>query len=162
MSVTSTNAFVQPTHSFGTRKSTNLFVGPSGGSSLAKPSVEIGQKTAVGTKVTQKSKTSSARRVQVDEPTKRREPNIEDAPMYKVMLIGDEEYDQGHIIQRICEVMEDVDENQASTVFKAAQQSGKSMCGKYPMEHAELYVEQLLRSDPIIYSEMEEENKKPN
>jgi len=76
------------------------------------------------------------------------------------MLIGDEEYEQAHLITRICEVMEDIDENRASTVFQQAQQSGKSMCGKYPLEHAELYVEQLLRSDPMIYSELEEENEK--
>ena len=80
--------------------------------------------------------------------------------MYKVMLIGDEEYEQAHLITRITEVMEDIDENRASIVFQQAQQSGKSMCGKYPLEHAELYVEQLLRSDPMIYSELEEENEK--
>jgi hypothetical protein len=37
--------------------------------------------------------------------------------------------------------------------------AGKAMCGKYPLEHAEMYVEQLLRSDPIIFAELEEEDK---
>jgi len=168
MASASINAFITPfgfiksndSPGFAQRHSSTLFVGPSSGSSLAKPSVEIGQKTAVGTKVTQKSKTASKQRIQTDEPVRRKEPNIEDAPMFKVMLIGDEEYEQAYCIQRITEVMEDIDENRASIVFQQAQQSGKSMCGKYPYEHAELYVEQLLRSDPMIYSELEEENKK--
>jgi hypothetical protein len=33
------------------------------------------------------------------------------------------------------------------------------MAGKYPLEIAELYKEQLIRSDPMIFSDLEEENK---
>ena len=33
------------------------------------------------------------------------------------------------------------------------------MIAKYPFEHAELYVEQLLRSDPMIFSELQEEER---
>jgi ATP-dependent Clp protease adapter protein ClpS len=95
----------------------------------------------------------------VAKPKVRKEQDIEDAPLYKVMLLGDEEYDVGHIVTRLCEVMEDMDENLAATVFKSAQVAGKAMCGKYPLEHAELYVEQLLRSDPMIFAELEEEDK---
>lgn len=36
--------------------------------------------------------------------------------------------------------------------------AGKAMCGKFPFERAELFKEQLIRSDPIIFAEMEEEN----
>ena len=43
--------------------------------------------------------------------------------------------------------MEDLDEDAASTVFQQAMAAGKAMCGKYPFEVAELYKEQLLRSD---------------
>ena len=76
------------------------------------------------------------------------------------MLLGDESYDQGHVVTRICTVMEDIDENRASTIFTAAMgNAGKAMCGKYPLEHAELYKEQLLRSEPMILSDLEEENK---
>jgi hypothetical protein len=46
-----------------------------------------------------------------------------------------------------------------ATIFQQAQQEGKAMCGKYPMEHAEMYKEQLIRSDPMIFSDIEEENK---
>merc|ERR1711982_272820 len=123
-------------------------MGSKGGPSIAKPSVNIGQKTAETTKV----KTA--------DPVRRKEPEFIDAPMYKVMLVGDEAYDQGHVVQRICAVMEDIDENRASSIFRDAMgPEGKAMCGKYPLEHAELYKEQLLRSEPIIYSDLEEENK---
>ena len=50
------------------------------------------------------------------------------------------------------------DEDQAATVFQQANQEGKAMAGKYPMEIAELYKEQLIRSDPMIFSDLEEEN----
>ena len=95
----------------------------------------------------------------MSEPVRRRERNTEDAPMYKVMLIGDDEYDQEHTIERMCSIMEDVDEGQASSVYTQAQSGGKAMINKYPFEHAELYVEQLLRSDPMIFCELEEEEK---
>jgi len=92
---------------FGTqRRSLELFAG----AAPAKPKVEIGQKTAVTQKVGQKSSVKQTHKAKVSEPVKRREKNTEDAPLYKVMLIGDEEYDQEHTIERICDVMEDVDE----------------------------------------------------
>ena len=140
--------FIQRTNA----ASTSLF-------GLSQPSVEIGQKTAVKQKVGQKSATVTTHRVQTAEPKTRKEAEFEEPLLYKVMLLGDEEYDQGHTIQRICEVMEDIDEGLAATIFKSAQVAGKAMCGKYPLEHAEMYVEQLLRSDPIIFAELEEEDK---
>lgn len=104
-------------------------------------------------------KTSTTQRIQTAEPVLRKEPEFEEPLLYKVMLLGDEEYDQAHTIQRLCEVMEEIDEGLAATIFKSAQVAGKAMCGKYPLEHAEMYVEQLLRSDPIIFAELEEEDK---
>jgi ATP-dependent Clp protease adapter protein ClpS len=58
----------------------------------------------------------------------------------------------------MCAILEDMDEDAAATVFKQAQQSGKAMCGKYPFERAELFKEQLVRSTPMIFSDLEEEN----
>ena len=138
-----------------TRQNTVLFAG----AAPAKPKVEIGQKTAVTQKVGQKSSVKQTHKAKVSEPVKRRERNTEEAPLYKVMLIGDEEYDQEHTIERICAIMEDVDEGQAASVYTQAQSGGKAMINKYPFEHAELYVEQLLRSDPMIFCELEEEER---
>ncbi len=38
-----------------------------------------------------------------------------------------------------------------------AQEEGMALCGIYPEEHAELYVEELSRAEPMVYSEMKEE-----
>lgn len=126
-----------------------------GGAAIAKP--KVGVKVETVTK--QKVKSVSKQKVRSSDPISRREEKFEDAPLFKVMLIGDEDYDQAHVIERMCDIIEDMDENHAASVFKSAQQSGKAMCGKYPLEHAEMYKEQLVRSDPMIFSDVEEENK---
>ena len=79
--------------------------------------------------------------------------------MYRLMLLGDEEYEQAHVVERLCAILDDVDEGAAASILKQAQIAGKAMCGKYPFEHAEMYKEQLARSDPLIYSDLEEEDK---
>ncbi len=140
------------------RRSFALFAGESdkeGGAAIAKP--KVGVKVDQVTK--QKSKQESKQRARTSDPISRRDEKFEDAPLFKVVLIGDDDYDQAHVIERMCEILEDMDESQAASVFKSAQQGGKAMCGKYPMEHAEMYKEQLIRSDPMIYSDIEEENK---
>lgn len=140
------------------RKTFVLYAGDSdkeGGAAIAKP--KVGVKVDQVTK--QKSKQESKQRVRSSDPINRREEKFEDAPLFKVLLIGDDDYDQAHVIERMCEILEDMDENQAASVFKSAQQGGKAMCGKYPLEHAEMYKEQLIRSDPMIFSDVEEENK---
>jgi len=156
------SAFTGPT-AFATSRSlkvpTTLYAGDSdkeGGAAIAKPKVQT--KQAVKTETRRKEK--SKRRVRASDPISRRDEKFEDAPLYKLMLLGDEEYDQAHVIERMCALLEDMDEDQASTIFDQAQISGKAMCGKYPYEHAEMYKEQLARSDPMIYSDLEEENKK--
>lgn len=132
-------------------KSWELYAG------MAQPEIKIGQKTALVTET--KQKVVIQKRNKVDDPVSRREEDFEEAPLYKVMLLGDDAYDGAHVMERMCAIMEDMDEDQAANIFQQAQQEGKAMCGKYPMEHAEMYKEQLIRSDPMIFSDMEEENE---
>ena len=127
-----------------------------GGAAIAKPSVKIGQKTAVVTETVKKVEVRKKK--QTGDPITRKEAEFMDAPLYKLMLLGDDAYDMSHVIERLCAVMEDLDEDAALTIFKSAQTAGKAMCGKYPQEHAEVYKEQLLRSDPTIYADLEDEN----
>ena len=91
------------------RKSFVLFAGDSdkeGGAAIAKP--KVGVKVDQVTK--QKSKQESKQRVRSSDPISRREEKFEDAPLFKVMLIGDEDYDQAHVIERMCEIIDDMDE----------------------------------------------------
>ena len=138
----------------------SLFAGQSdndsgGGAALAKPAVKIAQKT----ETVAKEKVKSKQKAKTHDPISRRDEKFEDAPMFKLMLIADDSYDPTHVIERMCAIVDEMDEDQASTVFKQAEQSGKAMCGKYPFERAELFKEQLIRSDPMIFSDLEEENK---
>jgi ATP-dependent Clp protease adapter protein ClpS len=126
-----------------------------GGAAIAKPKI----KTDIKTKEKVKQKEKIKRKARIDEPKSRRKEEFQDAPLFKVMLLGDDSYDIGHVVDRLCAIIEDLDEGAASTIFQQAQQEGKAMCGKYPMEHAEMYKEQLIRSDPMIFSDIEEENK---
>jgi ATP-dependent Clp protease adapter protein ClpS len=57
----------------------------------------------------------------------------------------------------MCAILEDLDEDRAATVYQQAMQEGKAMCGTYPFEVAELYKEQLIRSDPMIFADMQED-----
>ena len=125
-----------------------------GGAAIAKP--KIGQKTAVEVKTRQK--VEIRKKNKPAEPVKRRKEEFEDAPLYKLMLIGDDAYDPVHVVERMCAIVDDMDEDQAATVFQQANSMGKAMCGKYPYERAELFKEQLQRSDPMIFADMEEEN----
>ena len=126
-----------------------------GGAAIAKPAIKTSQK--VETK--QKEKVKQRQKAKTHDPISRRDEEFEEAPMYKLMLLGDDSYDPAHVVERMCAVVEDMDEDQAATVFQQANQEGKAMAGKYPMEIAELYKEQLIRSDPMIFSDLEEENK---
>ena len=140
-----------------TRFNTQLFgfgEDKEGGAAIAKP--KIGQKTAVEVKTRQK--VEIRKKNKPAEPVQRRKEEFEDAPMYKLMLIGDDSYDAVHVVERMCAIVDDMDEDQASTVLQQANSVGKAMCGKYPYERAELFKEQLQRSDPMIFADMEEEN----
>jgi ATP-dependent Clp protease adapter protein ClpS len=122
---------------------------------MAQPDIQIKTKTTVETK--QKSKVLSKEKVQTGDPVQKRKEEFQDAPMFKLMLLSDDSYDPEHVISRMCAIMEDLDEDHAATVYKAAMQTGKAMCGAYPFEIAELYKEQLIRSDPMIYADMQED-----
>mmetsp|Transcript_7494 Transcript_7494/g.11417 ORF Transcript_7494/g.11417 Transcript_7494/m.11417 type:complete len:169 (+) Transcript_7494:96-602(+) len=124
------------------------------GPAIAKP--KIGQKTAVEVKTVQKVEIK--RKIQPADPVSRKAEDFEEAPLFKVMLIGDDGYDANHVVERITSLMEELDDDAASTIFEQAQMAGQAMCGKYPLEHAEMYKEQLLRSDPMIFADIEDEN----
>ena len=123
---------------------------------MAQPEVQIKTKTKVETQT--KQKVIIKKKEKTDDPVSRREEAFQDAPMFKVMLLEDDGYDAEHVVTRLTAIIEDLDEDAAATVFQQAMQEGKAMCGKYPFERAELYKEQLLRSDPLIFCDLEEEN----
>ena len=124
---------------------------------MAQPETQI--KTGVKTVTKKKEKQAQKQKAKSGDPISKRKEKFEDAPMYKLMLLQDDGADQEHVVTRICAIVEDLDEDAASTVFVQAQKAGQAMVGKYPFERAELFKEQLLRSDPMIFADMQEENE---
>jgi ATP-dependent Clp protease adapter protein ClpS len=122
---------------------------------MAQPETQIKTKTTVETK--QKQKVIGKSKIKTGDPVQKRKEEFQDAPMFKLMLLADDGYDPEHVITRMCAVMEDLDEDRAATVYQQAMQEGKAMCGTYPFEIAELYKEQLIRSDPMIFADMQED-----
>ncbi len=80
--------------------------------------------------------------------------------MFRLYLIGDESYEQEHVVNRVFEIIEDCSEDDAARLFKSAYQTGEAFMGKYPREIAETYAEQLTRSDPIIYADVRDDEDK--
>jgi ATP-dependent Clp protease adapter protein ClpS len=127
-----------------------------GGSAIATPATK--QVTTTVTK--QKQKSEQKQKAKPSDPDLRNEEDFEDAPMFRLFLIGDEGYEQEHVVTRIFEIVEDCSEDEAARIFKSAYQSGEAFLGKYPKEIAETYAEQLTRSDPIIYADVRDDDDK--
>ena len=61
-----------------------------------------------------------------------------DAPMHKVMLVGDESYNEKHVATRMQTIIESIDKNYTTSIFRGdIGPEGKVMCGKHLLEYAE-------------------------
>eukprot|EP00571_Detonula_confervacea_P000412 CAMPEP_0172314720 /NCGR_PEP_ID=MMETSP1058-20130122/23241_1 /TAXON_ID=83371 /ORGANISM="Detonula confervacea, Strain CCMP 353" /LENGTH=175 /DNA_ID=CAMNT_0013028659 /DNA_START=45 /DNA_END=572 /DNA_ORIENTATION=+ len=127
-----------------------------GGSAIATPKT----KQITTTVQKQKQKQQQKKKFQPSDPDLKSEDDFEDAPMFRLYLIGDEGYDQQHVVTRMHEIVEDCSEDDAATLFKSAYQTGEAFMGKYPREVAEVYAEQLTRSDPIVYADVRDDQDK--
>ena len=124
-----------------------------GGSAIAAPKT----KTVTTTVTKQEQKQKQKKKFKANDPDLVQD--FEDAPMFRLYLIGDEGDDQEHVVNRVYEVVEDCSEDDAATLFKSAYQTGEAFMGKYPREIAEMYAEQLTRSDPIIYADVRDDKE---
>jgi len=136
------------------RHPTQILAGAGGG-----PGAPAVEKTKTRSKEKVVNPGKAAPKAAAAQPKTRREHETEDAPRYKLMLIGDQEYDEQHVVERIVDVVDDVDKKMAIEVFYAAQKAGKGMIGVFVLEMAEFYMEQLSRSEPMIFSDLEKEGK---
>ena len=83
-----------------------------------------------------------------------------DIPMWKVILLGDDEYEEDPVVAVLKQVIPEIEnERQARERYTEAMKSGRSLLVVQPKEQAEFYVEQLARADPqmVVYSTIEEE-----
>ena len=78
--------------------------------------------------------------------------------MWKVLLLGDEEYEPDPVCEVLKAVIPDIDNlRQAKEKYDEAETTGKALLLVAPKEQAEHYVEQLIRADPMVYGSIEEE-----
>ena len=125
-----------------------------GGAAIAIPKT----KTVTTTVQKQKQKNDQKQKAKPSEPDQL--GDFEDAPMYRLFLLGDESYEQEHVVTRVHEIIENISEDEAARIFKSAYQTGEAFIAKFPKEIAETYAEQLTRSDPIIYADVRDDEDK--
>lgn len=125
-----------------------------GGSAIATPKT----KQVTTTVQKQKQKNEQKQKAKPSEPDQL--SDFEDAPMFRLFLIGDESYEQEHVVNRVHEIIENISEDEAARIFKSAYQTGEAFIAKFPKEIAETYAEQLTRSDPIIYADVRDDEDK--
>lgn len=85
----------------------------------------------------------------------RRKTQADEVPMYKVILLGDEEYVEAHVVtqlQKICNIQK----QEATRIFHEAQQTGSSIVCVVCEEHAEFYAQQLKRQEIFVTIEKDE------
>lgn len=100
--------------------------------------------------------TKQAGKVDVAKPKRKTVEELEELPMFKVVLLGDESYEQEHVCKALMDTVEDMDIKRAEEVYKTAQQGGSALITILAQEPAEFVVEQLARKEPMIFSELEE------
>mmetsp|Transcript_16406 Transcript_16406/g.38003 ORF Transcript_16406/g.38003 Transcript_16406/m.38003 type:complete len:161 (+) Transcript_16406:106-588(+) len=120
----------------------------------APPETKIKQKTAPA-QVKEKAKEKT---VELAEPMTRTVTEAAEVPMWKVVLLGDEEYDEAYTIQTIQQVCVDITKQKAEQAFNEAQLYMKSELIVVPQEHAEHFVQQFQRCDPMVFATCEPEN----
>lgn len=100
--------------------------------------------------------TKQASKVDVAKPKRKTVEELEELPMFKVVLLGDDSYDQEHVCKALMDTVEDMDIKRAEEVYQTAQQGGTALITILAQEPAEFVVEQLARKEPMIFSELEE------
>ena len=73
-------------------------------------------------------------------------------PMWKVMIIKNEEYDKKQVVNKLKNILPFLSMDKCKQYFQEAQTKGSSDIAIVPQEHAEFYVFQLMNKEPIIYS----------
>uniref|UniRef100_A0A7S2DD30 Adaptor protein ClpS core domain-containing protein n=1 Tax=Octactis speculum TaxID=3111310 RepID=A0A7S2DD30_9STRA len=131
----------------------------SAGAAPANPKVKTKVKTAPPEVKTGPPKQETKKRALKNRQaqTTSKEQNSE-IPMFNVVLIGDEEYDKGFVVQSLSQVMPFVENDKAEQCYLEAQEKGTSIVAVVHEESAEFYVQQLQRCDQMIFATYEPEN----
>ncbi|EKX41716.1 hypothetical protein GUITHDRAFT_112132 [Guillardia theta CCMP2712] len=116
---------------------------------IAKPKVDIGHQ--LGTTQPEAGKPKVAK----PKAAPKRKTQDDECPMYKVILLGDNEYEQSHVVTQITKLIPSISKEEGIRIFVEAQMTGSSVIIVCTEEHAEHYVQQLKRQQ--IYAKMEKD-----
>ncbi|CAM9380521.1 unnamed protein product [Chrysoparadoxa australica] len=121
------------------------------GAKVGKPKVSLAKGVGLA------APESQSKQKQKEKTTKKskRVTQEDNVPMFKVLLLGDEGYQREHVLLACQEIIPECDNKRSVEIFEEAQKTGQSLCGVYPEEEAELYVQQFTRAEPMIFSELE-------
>ncbi|KAJ1468931.1 hypothetical protein T484DRAFT_1853665 [Baffinella frigidus] len=113
--------------------------GRSSSPSIAKP------KTFVGNQVYTASPQTAGAQPKVGPPKldKKAKSQEDETPMFKVILLGDNDYEQAHVVVQITKTIPSVQKEEALKNFVEAQMTGSSVIIVVTEEHAEHYAQQL-------------------
>mmetsp|Transcript_8378 Transcript_8378/g.25183 ORF Transcript_8378/g.25183 Transcript_8378/m.25183 type:complete len:153 (-) Transcript_8378:1003-1461(-) len=125
---------------------------------MVSPGIQIGKpKTQVGKPKT--SITTSQPQTEVEQKAKKQKPkpkyktDADEIPMYKVILLGDEGYDEVHVTTQLIKVIPKLSSEEASRIYSEAQGTGSSIICVVNKEHAEFYAQQLRRQEIFVVVE---------
>lgn len=85
----------------------------------------------------------------------RRKTQADEIPLFKVILLADEEYVEGHVSTQLQKTVQ-ISKREASRIFQEAQSTGSSIVCVVCEEHAEFYAQQLKRQDIFVVVEKDE------
>mmetsp|Transcript_1049 Transcript_1049/g.1369 ORF Transcript_1049/g.1369 Transcript_1049/m.1369 type:complete len:183 (+) Transcript_1049:92-640(+) len=101
-------------------------------------------------------KTVQKQKIEKVAPPERKTENV-DCPMYKLILVGDEEYEGEYVVGRIIQVCDNVKKDNAWDAFESAMDKGEGLIVLAPKEHAEHYAKELSKSEPMIICDVKKE-----
>lgn len=127
---------------------------------LGSPSTQIGRpktsiKKDVGRAVQQSQEPQADAERGSAKARPRRKTQADEIPMYKVILLGDEEYVEAHVVTQLQKTVQ-IDKSEATRIFQEAQKTGSSIVCVVCEEHAEFYAQQLRRQEIFVVVEKDE------
>lgn len=127
---------------------------------LGSPSIQIGRpktsiKKDVGRAVQQPQEAQTDTERGSAKARPRRKTQEDEIPMFKVILLGDEEYVEAHVVTQLQKTVQ-IDKSEATRIFREAQSTGSSIVCVVCEEHAEFYAQQLRRQDIFVVVEKDE------
>lgn len=127
---------------------------------LSSPSTQIGRpKTSIKKDVGRVTEQQAAPEADADRGSAkarpRRKTQADEVPMYKVILLGDEEYVEAHVVTQLQKTVQ-IEKKEATRIFHEAQQTGSSIVCVVCEEHAEFYAQQLKRQEIFVTIEKDE------